>query len=236
MLLPKALSTNHTGRLAMNEEQRFSLEDIKEKARGLLRSGENVREKLHELTVEALTQRQLAEQEIREVLGAITEGVSLGAAERAEEVRTALGSALRGMDDALGHAVEAMQLALGEVSAHAQDFAEQDLRQGLGELKKLESMFLETVSYVAQEATGLVRQEMTALAEHARRTGTGTGERVREVAEEFGTRLLTTAQQASDAGLHAAREIGSRVALLASRKLIEIAERIEQKAQALKEK
>lgn len=220
----------------MNDDTEFSLDVIKDKARNLLRSGESVREKLHELTVEALTQRQLAEQEIREVLGAITEGVSLGAAERAEEVRTALGSALRGVDDALGHAAEAMQLALGEVSDHAQDFAEQDLRKGLGDLKKLEDMFLETVSHVAQEATGLVRQEMTALAEHARRTGTGTGERVKEVAEDLGNRLRATAQQASDAGIHAAREIGSRVALLASRKLAEVAEKIEQKAQALKEK
>lgn len=220
----------------MNDEQRFSLDEIKEKARGLLRSGENVREKLHDLTVEALTQRQLAEQEIREVLGAITEGIRLGATERTEEIRAALGNALGGMDEALENAAEAMQLALGEVSTHAQEFAEQDLRQSLSDLKKLEDMFLETVSHVAQEATGLVRQEMTALAEHARRTGTGTGERVREVAEEFGSRLRATAQQASDAGLHAAREIGSRVALLASRKLVGIAEKIEQKAQALKDK
>lgn len=220
----------------MNDHTEFSLDAIKDNARNLLRSGENVREKLHDLTVEALTQRQLAEQEIREVLGAITEGVSLGAAERAEEVRAALGNALRGMDDALGHAAEAMQLALGEVSDRAQEFAEQDLRKGLGDLKKLEDMFLETVSHVAQEATGLVRQEMTALAEHARRTGTGTGERVREVAEDLGNRLRATAQEASDAGIHAAREIGSRVALLASRKLAEVAEKIEQKAQALKDK
>lgn len=220
----------------MNDDTEFSLDVIKDKARNLLRSGESVREKLHELTVEALTQRQLAEQEIREVLGAITEGVSLGAAERAEEVRVALGGALRGVDDALGHAAEAMQLALDEVSDRAQDFAEQDLHKGLGDLKKLEDMFLETVSHVAQEATGLVRQEMTALAEHARRTGTGTGERVKEVAEDFGNRLRATAQQASDAGIHAAREIGSRVALLASRKLVEVAEKIEQKAQALKDK
>lgn len=218
----------------MNDEARFSLDEIKEKARSLLHSGKNVREKLHELTVEALTQRQLAEQEIREVLGAITEGVSLGAAERAEEVRAALGNALHGMDEALGHAAEAMRLALDEASSHAQEFAEQDLRQGLGDLKKLEDMFLETVSHVAQEATGLVRQEMTALAEHARRTGTGTGERVRDVAEEFGTRLRATAQQAGDAGMHAAREIGSRVGLIASRKLAEAANKIEQKAQALK--
>lgn len=219
----------------MNDEDRFSLDQIREKARELLHSGDSVREKLHALTVEALTQRQLAEQEIREVLAAITEGVSTGAADRAEEVRIALGSALHGMDDALGQAAEAMKLALGEVSAHAQEFAEQDLSRGLGDLKKLEQMFLETVSHVAQDATGLVRQEMTALAEHARRTGTGTGERVRVVAEELGSRLRATAQQASEAGRHAAREIGSRVGLLASRKLVEIADKIQQKAQALKE-
>ena len=219
----------------MNEE-RFSLDDIREKARALLRSGGDVREKLHELTVQALTQRQLAEEEIREVINAITEGVSLGASERVEDVRSALGGALRGMDDALRHAAEAMKLALGEVSSDVQQFAEQDLRKGLGDLKRLEDLFLETVSLVAQRASGLVRQEMTALAEHARRTGTGTGERVREVAEELSNRLRATAHQAGDAGLQAAREIGSRVAALASRKLGEIAEKLDQKAQALKER
>lgn len=220
----------------MSDTNEFSPEDIKEKARELLRSGEQVREQLQELTVKSLTQRQLAEQEIREVLGAITEGISLGAAERAEEVRMALGNALQGMDDALKHAAEAMQLALGEASAHAQDFAEQDFKQGLSELNKLEGMFLETVSRVAQDASGLVRQEMIALAEHARRTGTGTGERVSVVVEDLGNRLRATAQQAGDASKYAAREISSRAASLASHKLSEIATRLSEKAEQLKQK
>jgi hypothetical protein len=185
--------------------------------------------------VRALTQRQLAEQEIREVLDAITEGVSLGAAERTEEVRAALGDALNGMDDALSHAAEAMQLALGEASSHAQDFAEQDIKQSISELKQLEEMLLDTVTRVSKGASGLVQQEMTALVEHARRAGTGTGERVKLVAEDVGNRLRATAQQASQAGLLAAREISSRVASLASRKLAEAAQRLEQKAQSLKQ-
>lgn len=220
----------------MSDKKEFSLEQIKDSARNLLRSGENVREKLHELTVKALTQRQLAEQEIREVIGAITEGVSLGAAERAEDVRVALGDALNGMDDALGHAAEAMQLAWGEVSSHAQEFAEQDLKQGISELKNLEQVFLETVSRVGQGASGLVKQEMAALAEHARHAGTGTGERIKAVAEDLGNRLRATAQQAGDAGKNAAREVGARVAALASRKLSEIATRIADKAERLKQK
>jgi len=220
----------------MSNENGFSLEELKNKAQELLHSGEDIRQKLHELTVRALTQRQLAEQEIREVLGAITEGVSLGAAERTEAVRAALGDAMKGMDDALSHAAEAMQLALGEVSSHAQEFAEQDLKQGINELKKLEAMLLETVGRVAQGAGGLVKQEMAALAEHARHSGTGTGERVKAVAEELGNRLRATAQQASDAGKQAAREVGVRVAELASRKLSEIAARIANKAEQLKQK
>ena len=153
----------------------FSIEQIQERARQLLQSGDDIRDKLHQLTVEALTRRQLAEEEVREVLSAISEGVSAGAAERAEAVRTDLGEAMQGMDDALGHAAEAMQLAWGEVSGNAREFAEQDMKQCLADLKQLEAMFVETISRAGQGAGGLVRQEMTALAEHARHSGTGIG-------------------------------------------------------------
>ncbi len=218
----------------MSEQKTFSLEDIKSAAQRLVSAGQDVREKLQALTTEALTQRQLAEQEIREVLAAITEGISLGADAHAEALRTSLSDALKGMDDALGHAAEAMQLALGEAASHVQEFADQDVRQGVSELKNLEEMFLDTVSTVSQGASTLVKQEMAALVEHGRRTGTGTGERVRGVAEDLGNKVRATVQEAKVAGERAAREVGSRVALLASRKLSEIAAKIEAKAQSLK--
>jgi len=222
----------------MNDENRpnqLSMEQIKESARKLVRAGQDVRAQLHELTVRALTQRQLAEQEIKQVLGAITEGVSLGTTERAEEVRAAMGDALNGIDDALTNAAEAMQLALGEASSHAKDFAEQDLKQGLEELKKLEQMFLETVSRVSESASGLVKQEFSALTEHARRTGTSTGGRVKAVTEDLTNRLRATAQVAGDAGKRAAHEVGARVATMASSKLADIAAKLRQKAEALKQ-
>lgn len=220
----------------MTDESGFSAEEFKTTAQRLVSAGQDVRRKLDELTVRALTQRDLAEQEVREVLTAITEGVSLGAAERAEEMRTALTDALHGMDDALSHAAEAMNLAIGEATSRAQDFAEQDLKQGLSELKNLEEMFLDTVSTVAQGANTLIRQEMNDLVAHTRNAGTGTGERVRAVAEDLGNRLRATAGEATDAGKRAAREVGARVATLASRKLSEAAERIARKAEELKSK
>lgn len=218
----------------MSEDQGFSIDEIRHAARELLRSGAEVRERLRELTVRALTQRELAEKEMREVLGAITEGVRQGATERTEEVRSALSDALHGMDDALNHAAEAMQLAVGEAASHAQDYSEHDMKQSLSELKMLEEMLLDTLSRAADDASGLVREEMTALVAHTRRAGTGTGERVREVAEDLANRLRVTVHEASHSGRAAAREMGVRVATLASQKLMEIAGRIDQKAQTLK--
>jgi hypothetical protein len=56
------------------------------------------------------------------------------------------------------------------------------------------------------------------------------------VVEDLGNRLRATAQQAGDAGKNAAREVGARVATLASRKLSEISARIADKAEQLKQK
>jgi hypothetical protein len=220
----------------MNNESKLSLDEIKSTASRLVQAGGEVREKLRELTVQALTQGELAEREIREVLNAITEGVSLGADQRANEVKSAVADALHGMDDALSHAAEAMHLAISEVVSEAKDFGSHDLQQGLNDLKKLEELFLETVSRVAGNANGLVKQEMSAIAEHGRHIGTDTGERIKAVANDLGNRVRSTAHGAADAGKKAAREVSARVATMASRKLGEIALRIGEKAEQLKQK
>jgi len=218
----------------MSELPKLTLDELREAAGRLVQTGDAVREKLRELTVRALTQRDLAEHEIREALGAITEGVSLGAAQRAEAVKSALGEALQGMDDALSHAAEAMHLAIGEVAADVKQYREQDLQQGLHELKQLEAVFLETVGRVANSASGLVKQEMETVAEHGRRVGTDTGARVRAVTEHLGQRVRTVAHDAADAGKGAAKEVAARVAVTASRKLGEISARLAEKAEQLK--
>lgn len=220
----------------MTDQPKLTLEEIKATAARLVQAGGEVREKLRELTMQALTQGELADREIREVLGAITEGVSLGASQRAEEVKSALTDALHGVDDALTHAAEAMQLTLDEVASNAREFGAHELQQGLQDLKQLETTFLEIVGRVAESAGGLVKQEMTRIAEHGRRLGTDTGARVRSVADDLGNRLRASAHEAADAGKQAARIVGSRVAAMASRKLGELAARLGEKAEQLKQK
>jgi hypothetical protein len=56
------------------------------------------------------------------------------------------------------------------------------------------------------------------------------------VAEDLGARVRSAAHDAADAGKQAAREVGARVASMASRKLGEMAVRIGEKAEQLKQK
>lgn len=214
---------------------KLTLDEMRATAEKLVQAGGEVREKLRELTLHALTQGELAEHEIRAVLGAITEGISQGAGQRADTVKSALGDALQGMDDALSHAAEAMQLAISEVASDVKTFREQELQQGLKDLKGLEALFLEIVGRVADSAGGLVKQEMNSVAEHGRRIGTDTGGRVKAVAEDLGHRIRTAAHGAVDAGKDAAKDVAVRVAEKASQKFGEIAAKVGEKAEQLKQ-
>jgi hypothetical protein len=217
----------------MNSEKQ-TLDEIRTTASKLVQAGSEVREKLRELTMQALTRGELAEREIRDVLEAITEGVSLGASLRSDEIKYALTDALHGVDDALGHAAEAMQLALREATSDAKAFGENELQQGWHDLKSLESTFFEVIGRVAESASGLVKQEMPAIVEHGRRVGTDTGTRVRAAAEGLGNQARAMAHEAANTGKQAAKEVGARVAGMASRKLGEIAARLGDKAEQLK--
>lgn len=218
----------------MNELPKLTLDEIRSTAEKLVQAGGETREKLRELTLRALTQGELAEAEIRAVLGALVEGIGKGAGQRADAVKSALTDALGGMDDALSHAAEAMHLAISEVASDVKAFGEQDLQQGLKDIKGLEAVFLETVGRVADTAGGLVRQEMHAIAEHGRRIGTDTGGRVKAVADDLSQRVRAAAQGAAHAGRDAAKDVAARVADKASQKLTEIAHRLAEKAEQLK--
>jgi hypothetical protein len=62
---------------------------------------------------------------------------------------------------------------------------------------------------------------------------TGTRQRVRLIAHGLASYLHDTAKDIKVRGRHAAKQVGVRMALLASHKLITIAERIERKARVI---
>ena len=98
-------------------QPKLSTEQIKSAASESLQRGGDISDRVRDLTLRVLTDRRFEPGQVREVVRAITEGISLGAAKRSGELRQALSQALSGLDDALMISAEASHLALQELAS-----------------------------------------------------------------------------------------------------------------------
>lgn len=220
--------------MSENNPDMLSPEEIKQAVSVSVEQGVDIREKVRDLTLQALKTRKLSSDEIKPVIRAVTEGISLGAAKRVGEVKSALSEGLAGLDEALTKAAEATRLALQQLTAQARDFSESDLNWALVNLKRLEEEFLDTVGVAADSAADRVKQEMKDLVVHARRTGTDTGAKVAETVSALGNKVSATLHEGKAAGKDAAREMSVRLASLASGILAGMADALHEKAEKLK--
>jgi hypothetical protein len=214
----------------------LSPDEIKQAVSTSIEQGVGIRENVRNLTLQALKTRKLSAEDIRSVIGPVIEGISLGAAKRAGEVKSAVTEGLAGLDEALSKAAEATQLALQQLTSQAKDFSESDLDWALVNLKRMEEEFLLTVSQVADSATDLIKQEMKELVAHARRAGTDTGARVAETVNILGNKVSATLHESKSTGKEAAREMSVRLAALAGGILAGMADALHEKAEKLKKK
>lgn len=211
--------------------QPLTPQEVSDAASVSLQQGGDIRTRVRDLTLRALQSRQLEAAEIRAVVRAVGEGVSLGAEHRVGEVKQALSLALSGLDDALVKAAQATHLALQELISQGKDFTDQDLKRALEDLKITEQAFLDTLGEVADLAGSKVRQEYKDAVEHARRSGTDIGASVTTILNELGGRLSATLQAGKSSGQDASRTVSARLAALASGILAGMAESLEKKSE-----
>ena len=197
-------------------EQDMSNEQIREAASESVAAGEHIRERVRELTLQALQSRRLDFSAMREVMTSMTQGISLGAERRGHDVRQALSEAFAGMDQAMSKAAQASSLALKELAARGREFSDNDLKQGLERMRQMEGDFLDSVRQVSQSASGSVKGEWQDLMAHAQRAGTDTGRVISQTAREFSARMTATMSEGAIAGVEAARQFGERFAALTS--------------------
>lgn len=215
--------------MAQDDPQELSGDRIRESASESVRKGDDIRARVHDLTLLALRSRRFDRREIREVVRAITEGVTLGAEQSRADLRKSLSEAFRGLDDALRKSSEAGQSALRQLVATGRDFSDQELKQALANMKKLEDDFLSTVSQVAEAASEKVRPELREVLASARRTGTETGKQVAGTMTEFAQRFSVASIDVTLAGLEAASEFGARFAQVASGVLAGVADALRER-------
>ena len=193
-------------------------ETLRKAAADSMRHGEDIRRRVHDVTLEALKNRRFDREGIREVVRAVTEGVARGAEAGSSGLRERLGEAFHGMDEALTKSVEAGQQALRQMLATGRGFSDNELKQGVAGLKKIEHDFVETVNQVASSANERLRPELKEALRQTLHAGTETGRQAAKLMTEF---TLT--------GIEMAGEFSARFANLASGVLAGMADALQQK-------
>lgn len=196
--------------------ERLSNDGVRQTAQESVASGEHIRERIRELTLQALKERKFNFAQFQDVMRAMTEGISMGAQQRGNDVKAALSEAFAGMDQALTKAAQAGSLAMREVSSRSKQFTENDLKLALEQLQRLERDFLDSVREMSQTTTGAVRTEWQDLLAHAQRAGTDTGAVIAATMRDFSGRMATTVADTTTATLEAALQFGERFAQAAS--------------------
>jgi hypothetical protein len=193
----------------------LSGEEIRKAASESVRAGVDIRARIHDVTLLALRSRRFDRHGMRDVVQAVTGGVAMGAEESRADLRKALAEALRGMDEALTRSADASRVALRQLVVTGRDLSDNDIRQALANMKRLEDDFLSTAGQAAEATSEKVRPELKRLLDTARQNGTETGRMAATTLTELTQRFSIASLDVALASVEVATEVGSRFALLA---------------------
>jgi hypothetical protein len=207
----------------------FSDEGIKQAASAAVSEGHDIRERMRDLTLAAIKQRRMEASEVKNMVQALTEGITLGLDKRAHDSRQALTQALAGLDAALMKSAEATHLALQQLTEHSNDFTKQELKAALDNLTKVEQDFLTTVKEVGSKSSAHIKAEFDDLLTHTRRTGTDTGRQVSATLAAFSQQIHGVAHETKSAGSGAAHKLSTRFTQLAAGILEGLAQSLREK-------
>src|SRR5687768_1819556 len=200
-------------------------ETIRKAAAEAMQAGGDVARRMRDITLDALRNRRFDREGIREVVRAVTEGMAAAAPASGGSMRHAMGQAFRGMDEALTKSVEAGEAALRQLVATGRGITDNEVKQALAGLKKIEEDFVATVSQVADSANERARPELRELVRRATHAGTETGRQTAHLMAEF-----------TFSGIELAGQFSVRFAQLASGVLAGMADALEKSAADRKKK
>jgi hypothetical protein len=200
-------------------------DSLRKAASDAMKAGEDVTRRVRDLTLAALRNRSFDREGIREVVRAVTEGMAAAAPASGGSLRQAMGQAFRGMDEALTKSLEAGESAVRQMVATGRGVADNEVKQALAGLKKIEEDFVDTVSKVAASANERARPELRALVERATHAGTETGKQTAKLMAEF-----------AFSGMELAGQFSVRFAQMASGVLAGMADALEKSAAEKKRK
>ena len=133
---------------------------------------------------------------------------------------------VRQLDDALVKSASAVHGALQQLASRGQDFSDNDLKDALVSLRKLEEDYLAVSSRLAEAMSANLRREMTEIAAHAQNLGVEASVRAASMLGEFASNV------SASSGLATVRGASANMAMLASGVLAGIADALRANAEA----
>ena len=207
-----------------------TLETIKQEARQAGTDGLDINAQIHDITLRALEQRKLSVAEIKAVLASVSAGINLGLAERGGDITQSLREAINGMDQAVVKFAQSAQLMIQEMLGSGREFRAGELQQSLQTLRDTERMLMDALRRAATTSTDLLVVETNRVASHLKASGSHAGGQARATLALLATRLRATMHAGKISVGLAARDVTSRMALVASGLLTGAGEALRNKA------
>lgn len=226
---------NRKPRQTRQSQEPLSHQELRDTAQQAVRQGKDIRVRVHDLTLQALTRRRFHRREIRDVVRAMTEGIAAGAQGGGAGMRHSLSEALSGLDQALMRSVQAGRTALKELVSSGRDLSERELNVAFDGLRRMEEDFFMTVEQVADAAGERAKPELLDALHQVRTAGTETGRQVTQLMTEFGQRVSGATLNAAFSGAESAMELGGRFAMVAGGILSGLAQALRQRQSSPRE-
>ena len=189
---------------------------------------EAIRQRVKGLTSQVLQQGRLDPEAVRDVVRTVIGRTPGKTGVRGADAEELFAAAVRELDDALMKSATATHSALQQLASRGKDFADNDLKEVLVSLRKLEEDCEAAANRITDAMSGTLRREMTELAVHAQNIGVEASARVANVVGEFASGMRATP------GLVTMRGAGVRMALLASGVLAGVADALRDQSEAKK--
>jgi hypothetical protein len=194
-----------------------------------------IRERVRELTAQMLTGGRLDTEGVKEVVRAMSGGVSSKPALDSAQARESFADAIRGLDEALHASSLATHSALQTLVARGKDFSDNDLKNAFAALQDQQKAYVAVADLIADVTTGNLRRELADLTLHAQRVGADASVRFAQVMSEFANRISTYRTGAAP-GLDSVRHYGANMTMLTSGLLAGFADALRQQSETSKAK
>ncbi|MGR8934152.1 MAG: DUF6781 family protein [Gammaproteobacteria bacterium] len=150
-------------------------QQLENDVRETVESGIDIYERVRDITLKALSERELDIDNIKAVVEAALKGISSGVGNQYEPAKEAFEQSTEALDDALEKTAQASKLAIEEAASRMNEFSQHDVNRAAEELKSLEEIFLDTVEKVTKDSNEALSGIARDFIEHARQNGTAVG-------------------------------------------------------------